>query len=295
MSNRGTDYQHLNEALRWEDDGLPRRRVGSWSRDKVAILAYYLPGFAKICRAKSRAGAWYYLDGFAGNGVNDAPGLPLSKGTALVGVSQELAPAKAVLVERDPESTEALRRRVERFPNVDTTVIEGDVNDMARVALGHLSDRGVPGICVLDPEGLELDWLTVQECASHRLRGTPYELLIYFSTPGAARTAGVRAEGHSQRAEQRLTHLFGDETWRIVADEQRAGRLAPGESGAQYVQLYADKIRSLGYEHLQRRAAIREDGGLVYHMIFASSNEAGRKIMTDAFARAFASQIPLQL
>ncbi len=65
----------------------------------MALLAYYLPAFAKLCTDK--VGGWYYLDGFAANGVNRTQEFPLAKGTALIGLSQSPPPTKALLIERN--------------------------------------------------------------------------------------------------------------------------------------------------------------------------------------------------
>lgn len=111
MPLKGTDYDDLNRRLAFEDDGRGVREVGEWTYHKLALLEYYLPAFAKLC---SKAGGWYYLDGFAGNGANRAPGFPLAKGSALIGVTQQLPPKRAVLIEKDKGHAAVLNARTER-------------------------------------------------------------------------------------------------------------------------------------------------------------------------------------
>lgn len=291
MATRGTDYVELTRRLAWADDGRPGRQVGGWTRDKLALLAYYLPEFARLCTDK--LGGWYYLDGFAANGVNSTPGFPLAKGTALIGLSQSPPPTKALLIERNHDDAGLLRERCAQFA-AEARVLEGDANVLIPAELGYFDQPFLPGFCTLDPEGLELDWETIRTCAEHRRRGSPYELLVYFSTPGTARTGGVRAAGYVERAEARLRRLFGNDSWREVASLQDREALAPGDAGRGYLALYEAQLRKLGYTTVLSRPSMRQDGGLVYHMVFASANDAGANIMDSAFRRAYASQIPLQ-
>lgn len=292
MPPRGTDYVELNRRLAFEDDRRPARDVGVWTRDKLALLAYYLPEFAKLCTEK--AGGWYYLDGFAGNGANNAPGFPLAKGTALLGTTQSPPPTRAVLTEQNPTDVAILRERIEPL-STSFRVLEGDANVLIPTELRFFDLPYLPGFCVLDPEGLELDWATIEACAQHRKRGTPYELLIYFSTPGAARAGGVRAEGFAEANRSRLQRLFGNASWEATAWEQARGTLVPGEAGRRYLALYKEQLRGLGYSAVLDRPSMREDGNLVYHMVFASANDAGEKIMRYAFERAYGGQMPFQL
>ncbi len=50
------------------DDGLLLRDSGPWVKDKLAIVSCYLDGFARA--SSKRAQQWYFVDGFAGPGVN---------------------------------------------------------------------------------------------------------------------------------------------------------------------------------------------------------------------------------
>lgn len=292
MPKRGTDYEALNRVLEWPQDGLPARKVGEWTRHKLAMLAYYLPKFAELCQ---KPGGWYYLDGFAGNGVNVTSEFPRAKGSALIGTTQTPAPLRAVLIEENQSDADALRQRCELFDFA--SVIQGDCNEVIDAALNQFPNRRLPAFCLLDPEGLELDWATVETCSRRRVPDNPYpyELLIYFSTPGAARAAGVRSEQLADRNANRLTRLFGDDSWRDIASLQQRGAFEPGEAGAHYLALYKTKIASLGYSFVMERAAIRFQGGLVYHLIFATNNAAGANIMTDAIRRAYAGQMPLPM
>ncbi len=289
-SPRGTNYDRLLEGIRMDDDGLPMRPVKAWTPDKLALLSYYLQGFAKAC---VKAGGWYFLDGFAGDGANNAGQLGRFKGSALIGAMMAPPATKVVLIEKGRKNVRTLKTRCARV-RPDAMVIEGDCNARIGEALGHFADRWLPGFCVLDPEGLELGWEVIEACAAHRQHGTPYELLIYFSTPGMMRTAAVTDPRMIEGDERALRRLFGNEEWRSIAERQRAGALDGRKAGTEYLSLYEGQLQKLGYRHVMSRAAIAHDRRLIYHLVFASDKDAGRNIMRDTHERAYASQLPLQ-
>ncbi len=275
-----------------DDDHLPMRPVKAWTPNKLALISYYLPEFAGLCHDK--AGGWYFLDGFAGNGANWARDLGRFKGSALLGATMEPRARKVVLIERSRKSVQTLKTRCER-ERPDAVVIRGDCNDRINDALGHCDDRALPAFCVLDPEGMELAWETVEACANARERSTPYELLIYFSTPGAYRNAAVTHPEQIEADEAALRRVFGNESWRPIAEQQRAEALSGKKAGSEYLALYKAQLEEVGYDHVMSRPSLGTYGrNLIYHLVFATSNDAGRNIMESAFRRAYAGQLPLQ-
>lgn len=281
---RGTDYERLRESIRMEPDDLPMREVNNWTPDKLALLSYYLQPFARLCSEK--AGGWYFLDGFAGNGANDAGEGNTYKGSALIGVTMEPDATRCVLIERRAGDAEALRTRCETLGS-DAVVLQGDCNEEITTALGEFEDRRLPAFCLFDPEGLELDWEVIELCAGHRTRGTPYELLIYFSTPGVVRTASVTDERMIAGDERALRRVFGNDAWMPIAERQRAGQMDGTAAWREYLGLYEQQLRDLGYRHVMSRPSFMGDRRLAYHLVFASSSDAGQNIMEDGFKRAY--------
>ena len=273
-----------------DDDGLPMRSVKQWTPSKLALISYYLKPFSEICR-----NGWYFLDGFAGNGANEAGQLGLFKGSALIGATQQLSATGLALIEQDPGDVSTLRTRVQRV-RPDALILKGDCNEQIHEALNHFDNRRLPAFCVLDPEGLEMGWDVIRACAQRREVGTPYELLIYFSTPGAMRVASVTDQRMVEKNEAVLRRVFGSDVWLSVAERQRAGNLDGIEAGREYLSLYEQQLRDLGYRHVMSRPAFAHAGGrgLVYHLVFASSDDTARKIMSQGLQRAHAGQLPMQ-
>lgn len=297
---RGTDYEALLDRIRMDDDGLPMRSVKEWTPNKLALISYYLQPFAKLCA--EGAGGWYFLDGFAGSGANDAGQLGMFKGSALIGATEKPEAKRVVLVERSQGSVQALRRRCEK-ERPDAVVIKGNCNELVEQALSHFDNRQIPAFCVLDPEGMELAWETVKACATAREKSTPdergeralHEVLIYFSTPGVYRSAAVTNPGQIKGDEAALRRVFGNDDWRPIAERQRAGNLTGKGAGSEYLALYQAQLEKLGYEYVMSRPSIGTSrSNLIYHLVFATSNKAGRNIMESAFKRAYAGQLPMQ-
>ncbi len=274
----------MRESIRMEPDGLPMRTVNNWTPDKLALLAYYLKPFAKLCHEK--AGGWYFLDGFAGNGANDAGEGNTFRGSALIGVTMEPAAQKCVLIERRARDAELLKTRCEGAGK-EAVVLHGDCNEEITAALAEFEDRRLPAFCLFDPEGLELDWEVIELCAGRRVRGTPYELLIYFSTPGVMRTASVTDSRMIEADERALRRVFGNDAWRPIAEKQRAGAMDGREAWTEYLSLYQQQLRALGYQYVMSRPSFMGDRRLAYHLVFASSSDAGQSIMEDGFRSAY--------
>ena len=176
----------------------------------------------------------------------------------------------------------------------DATIIKGNCNERIGDALEHFDNRRLPAFCMLDPEGLELGWDVIEACATYRQRGTPYELLIYFSTPGVMRTAAVTDQRMIKGDERALRKLFGNDDWLPIAKRQRDRKLDGHEAGNEYLKLYKQQLEALGYEHVMSRPALASEGRLIYHLVFASSNDAARNIMESALRRAYVGQLPMQ-
>src|SRR3954452_12828792 len=96
-------------------DGFFTRDAGPWALDKLGIVACYASGFGVACR---RARRWYYVDGFAGPGVNVLRGGgPRALGTPLIALRTEPQFHQAVLLERNRIAYTALRARTAKYGN----------------------------------------------------------------------------------------------------------------------------------------------------------------------------------
>lgn len=258
-------------------DGFPARDAASWTEEKLMILDAYLSSFAKACQ---RVGGWYGLDLFAGTGLNwstirDKP----IDGSALIALRAESPLAtKVIVAEKHAGAFQALTHRTQRYG--DRVVrFNGDANGIVGSML-ELIPRRAPTFCFLDPEGSELEWETVEAIAEHKRGHSPYkvEQLILFPTDmGFVRLAPDHPE--------LVTRIYGHDRWQEIYERRNAGDIDAEEARGEYVRLYADGFKRLGYETVLDRQITKSSGAPMYFLIFATDNDAGERIMDWVFDR----------
>jgi three-Cys-motif partner protein len=256
-------------------DGLPARVAPSWTEEKLMILESYLAAFAGACK---KVGGWYALDLFGGPGLNWSETRGCERNGSPI-IALEAGPPMAtqlVAAESHRPSFEALSSRTERYGD-RTRLFNDDAN---RIIKDMLTDvpSAAPAFAFLDPEGSELDWKTVEAVADHK-RGhshTKIEQLILFPTD----TGFMRlAPGHPDL----VTRIFGHEEWQEIFDRRQAEKLSPDEARSEYVRLYGEGLKRLGYKTVLDRQILKSTGQPMYFLIFATDHDAGERIMDHCF------------
>jgi three-Cys-motif partner protein len=266
------------------DDGLCVRQSGRWALDKLGILSRYVPQFGRACRNK--APAWYYAEGFAGPGVNlIRQGGRRVRGSPLIALEARPAFRSCVFIEASRAAADALRQRTARFGD-RAHVMRGDCNrDLLPLMAQHIN-RHAPCLAVLDPEGADLAWSTLQALARFKARGrSKVEQLILFPTnTGFIRLLPINRQP-AGRAVERLDQMFGGEGWKGVYADRVAGRISPSQARDRYLAYYQDQLRGLGYRIVLERAIRRQGwgGAVLYFLVFATDNPAGERIMDSCF------------
>lgn len=273
------ELEHLN-AL---DDGRRTRDAGLWAKEKLAIVSAYCRQFTTACK---RAGGGIYIDAFCGPGINRVRG----SGECLWGspmIAKRTTPefSSLYLMDQDTANVRALEERVGNDSRVHLQ--RGDANtDLLGFVAPALSSRA-PVFCLLDPHGIELRWSTVQQLARKRLPAKRCELLILFSDAmGFMRllpTSGP--DSMKERVPFDMNIFFGTGHWYEIYQQKIDGYISPEQARQAYVDLYADQLRGLGYATVLARE-VRDrgsEGRPLYHLLFASDDPAGQRIMTHLF------------
>lgn len=232
-------------------------------------------GFARACTT-SQTG-WYGLDLFAGTGINwsEMRG-DFIDGSPLIALkAQPPFATKVIAAEKHNGCFAAL---------LDRTVQYGDrvalFNVDANTAIGRLLDhvpKNAPAFAFLDPEGSELDWRTVEAIAAHKkaARYKVEQLVLFPTDTGFLRLAPDYPE--------KVDRIFGHGGWREIWDRRQNGTITVDMARTMYVQLYAEGFRKLGYETVLDRQIKKSTGHSMYFLIFATDNDAGKKIMDSVF------------
>lgn len=239
------------------------------------ILESYLDAFADACK---KAGGWYALDLFAGPGLNWSDTLETERrGSPIIALEAgEPTASKVIAAESYKGSFEALQSRTTRYGD-RAVLFNGDANEIVGEMLRAVPNKA-PAFSFLDPEGSELDWKTVQTIADHKRGHSPtkIEQLILFPTD----TGFMRlTPGYPEL----VTRIFGHEHWREIFERRAKGELTPDDARSEYVRLYGNGLKALGYSTVLDRQITKSNGQPMYFLIFATDHQAGERIMDHCF------------
>lgn len=277
------------------------RAWGFWTQAKLQMLAEYLSGFAKASKSQSER---VYLDAFAGegHGLDRLTGEKFH-GSARIALDagEDAGFTRFRYFEMGQKAAELEQRLRTEYPGKDIKVYPGDCNEKIPEALDNLeSVKWAPTFAFLDPDGMELEWRTLKALADHK-RGYrradsekpeyKVEMWMLFPTSGIIRTLALDDAKVTEKDFARATRLYGSEEWTPIYEKRKAGELSAAEARDEYVNLMRWRLEKA----LQYRAAhafeLKNSKGPLYHMIFATDNEVGTRIMSAIYANA-AKQLP---
>jgi three-Cys-motif partner protein len=241
------------------------------------------------------------VDGFAGPGMcrvkNARPGPYYAWGSPLLGLRNSPAFERCTLLDIRPRNVEALRARALEYGQM-STIHCGDVNHELHRLVRELVPSGAPCFCLLDPQGIELAWSTIQRISQIPGRKRKPELLILFPLRMALLRLMTTQRAIRPEMSDRLDISFGSHEWATVHKARLDGQISPGEAQVQYLDEYCSGLRNLGYRWVRWKAitAPRAPGlprQEMYHLIFATDHDAGDKIMEDVFRRPYVLDFPV--
>ena len=252
------------------------RIVGDWTLDKLKIIEQYLPAYLT---ATYKATERIYIDAFAGPGRNEIKGSgDIVDGSPLIALNARSGAGKVFdklyFIELDKTNADELeaslagqdsKRRAE--------VIRGDVNTELPRLLRRISRRS-PTFVLLDPEGIDPEWRTIEALAASQT-----ELLINFPL-------GMAINRNPDSA--KVTKYFGTEAWRPLweaGSPRRASRL---------LSLYKERLSDLGYVHqVEDSRLIKAEGNRrLYYLMFVSKVPVAQRIMKSVFKQPDAAGQP---
>lgn len=237
------------------------RSAHFWTADKLDFLEEYIPAFVN---ATKRAKARYYVDGFAGPGRNVIAGQERN-GSPLIALGASEPCTRYFFVERKRKVYEQLAAHVENHPRVGQVEVErGNFNQLVSSILPNIPDLA-PCLFFLDPEGLELDFATVEKIAER----TEVDLFILISGSGLVRNL------HRPEASNTLMRFFGDESWKPMLERYRSGKLPIGtKSFEAFTDLYISKLQDIGFAVCNEYLIARNSKNAALHsLVFAIKSD----------------------
>ncbi|RLI81938.1 hypothetical protein DRP07_06230 [Archaeoglobales archaeon] len=253
---------------------------GYWTLLKLAIFAYYIDVYTVV--AKSNFNRILYIDLFAGSGLNEI-GIGKHKeillGSALLA---KKVPRKGkefdeiILVEQDPEKAAVLEQLLP-----ESTVINDDCNspDTLKEILDRINEEPrTHFLAVIDPEGLELKWNTVQTLIE--LQG---DSVINYMCAGVGRSWGniyspKQQDSIKVKLERTLTEFFGNNKWKDCVPPTQGGSVEC------LFDLYYNQVKKFKQNSVP--ITVRGIKGFHYHIIVAVRKTRGTQGWIDAIYRA---------
>lgn len=254
-----------------------------WTRNKLEILAGYLPAFnSASARSKERL----YIDLMAGQPVNreKITGEEFD-GSARLALSATPAFTRLVFCEM-PDKAKTLSDDLRaRFPGRRFRVYAGDCNVTIDQILRDLTPwRWAPTFVFADQQAAEIQWTTLVKVAAFKSGKRKAELWILMSPAMIAKgVAGTNAAAFARRVDA----LYGTSDWRRIQRAREKALITAEEYRDEMVNLLRWRLEhELGYQ-LTARIPMRMPNGIpIYDMLFATDHPLGDKIMTHLYRKA---------
>jgi three-Cys-motif partner protein len=166
MAKRNDRWPELC-ALVAEDDGLPVRKVGKWTEDKLFTWNRYIEITTKAMATNpSWSGGLAYVDLFGGPGICRRENGKRIPGSALLAANAPKAFGNILVCEKEPELADALSQRLQRFGVVDGVIV-GDCNTEIAKLVARIPPRSLT-LAFIDPEGLHVNFETLRLLTTDR-------------------------------------------------------------------------------------------------------------------------------
>ena len=270
---------------------------GRWTVDKLDILEKYLNAYTTALKKKPTEANPFklvYIDAFAGTGEislnRDYDERDTIEGSARRAIKIRDKPFdRLIFIERDSRRyarLEALRKD-NRARDIWTE------NADANVYLRDLRAdwRSWRGVLLLDPFATEVEWTTIEKIASFNALDT----WILFPVSAVARMMPVskNPEDISRKWSERLTRVFGDESWKRLYSPNPQQSLFgdelyqrdPGTDGI--IKTFRGKLESLfGRRFVDAsRTFVNSQNSPLFEFMFCVGHERGvptaKKIVRD--------------
>jgi three-Cys-motif partner protein len=250
------------------DDGLPVRRAGSWTEQKLWFWNRYIEitTSAMVGHPAWPAGL-AYVDLFAGPGICQLESGKRFPGSVLIAANAP-KPFRIILAsEKDSDSAQACEQRLKRDASaIESHVLQGDCNQRVHDLVKLIPARALT-LAFVDPENLGVDFSTISTLATARQA----DLLILF----ADRMDIVRNVNlYETQRDSLLDRMMGQgSVWRTKW--QQLHNRSPENVCKLFTDEYKRQLKErLGYQGFGEKI-MKSTNGPLYRLIFASKDPKG--------------------
>jgi three-Cys-motif partner protein len=291
----------MDKYLLPEDDGLPARESGEWVKEKLFYVQRYIDTF----ETAMRKGNWRqrnYIDLFSGPGKCAIRGTNEHLlGSPLLSLNTQYPFTDYYFGDLDHQNIDWLKERaqVSKVSQDHIHYLAGDANrnvmkvthDIERVDKVFVKGLGsCLNLALLDPEGLELEWTTVEALGKMKTM----DLIIHYSQNGLTRNLDKYLDSNDDTI---IDKFFGDRRWRNVYKDSLSKQETSGRH-RMLIDYYKANLSKMGYvvindqQETTREPLIRntERKAPLYRLIFASKHSLGNKIWNEVTKKNYYGQ-----
>ena len=271
---------------------------GDWTLQKLDILAKYLNAYTTALKnqpSQDRPFKLVYIDAFAGTGhidqdFGDDPVSQKDRNNLIMGSAARALHVTdrrfdhLLFVESDPDRCGQLRLLRSEHAGRSIEIVEADANDHLGSLRQDEYGSSWRGVLFLDPFGTQLDWSTVEHIA--QLERLDTWLLFPSGTIGRMLPLSQDPSEVSPAWANRLTRVYGDESWRQLYSEcpqthlfgLREQARERGVNGL--MRIYKDRLRTVfGSRLLQdSRTLTNSKNSPLFEFVFCAGHPKGKTV-----------------
>jgi three-Cys-motif partner protein len=256
------------------DDGLEMRETGSYVGNKYYYLSRYINIFETAMRDKWQNRT--YIDLFSGPGkCIDIETNRVYIRSPLIAITTEFPFSKYYFVDCKKTYISALLKRCS-FSPINNRIVTyiGDANKKVDTIVEQIKSVQGLNLALLDPEGFELEWSTINKLASIG----KMDLIIYYPQMGINREMPKEIDIEK---ETKIDLFFGGREWReIYRSFQNKEDIFLHRN---LLDLYKGKLQNIGYQEAKSIDEVENEPLIVnrneaplYRLIFASKHALGQ-------------------
>ena len=258
------------------------RQIRKWTCHKLECFADYIEACAKRLGNTNCC----YLELYAGCGSCVCKGTDCRiEDSELRALKAKTKFSKYIFVVRNHQNAENLKWLTTSYDTDKIEVIIGNCNNEKVIRrLFDLVPRSASSLALIDPTGYrKVHWSTIKHLATHGAdwKGNKLELLILFPLEMALLRNLMRPECQAS-----ITRLYGNQQWEEIKRQRLDGKIELGEVRSRLVELFKAGLRGLGYNYVEDFKPTWLSSQPFYHLILASDNDTGTKILKDTWGKS---------
>jgi three-Cys-motif partner protein len=220
-----------------------------------------------------------YVDLFSGCGIENVQGYGLDWGSPLIAAQMPKPFTQLFLNDIDAEKIQALRNRIQSFPQPNPPhILNLDANAAMELIVDQIPLRGSLTLALIDPYGLHISLDSIRLLSSRQS-----DLIIYF--PDRLDMLRNWDKYYMDNDNSKLDQFLGTGEWRSQLSENNSDK-----HPEVLYDLYETQLRSLGYQWFDSKRIYAQGNRPIYRLVFATKHPRGLSIWKNVSIKGLDGQ-----